>query len=262
MRRGRPRPGAEAGPAARHQRPGIVLHTNLGRRRWPTRRWRPWPRRRAATSASNSTWQAASAVAHRGVATLLRALTGAEAALVVNNNAAAVLLALSALAGGGEAIVSRGELVEIGGGFRIPEVIPPGRRAAASRSAPPTAPGWPTTGRDQPETRAAAEGAPEQLPHHRLHRRGRRSPTGGAGARARAAGVGRSRQRRAGRPAAAGPAARADGARVAGRRRRPGGLQRRQAAGRPAGRAAGRPRGADRAAARGIRSDARCGWTS
>jgi L-seryl-tRNA(Ser) seleniumtransferase len=54
---------------------------------------------------------------------LLRRLTGAEAAVVVNNNAAATLLLLAALAAGREVIVSRGELVEIGGGFRVPDVM-------------------------------------------------------------------------------------------------------------------------------------------
>jgi L-seryl-tRNA(Ser) seleniumtransferase len=54
---------------------------------------------------------------------LLRALTGAEAALVVNNNAAAVLLVLAAVAEGREVVVSRGELMEIGDGFRIPDVL-------------------------------------------------------------------------------------------------------------------------------------------
>jgi len=60
---------------------------------------------------------------HSHVSGLLTRLTGGEAALVVNNNAAAVLLMLASLAGGQEVIVSRGELVEIGGSFRIPEVM-------------------------------------------------------------------------------------------------------------------------------------------
>ena len=60
---------------------------------------------------------------HVHVETLLTRLTGAEAALVVNNNAAALLLVLAALAAGREVIVSRGQAVEIGGGFRIPDVL-------------------------------------------------------------------------------------------------------------------------------------------
>jgi L-seryl-tRNA(Ser) seleniumtransferase len=61
-----------------------------------------------------------------GVSQLFGALTGAESALIVNNGAAALLLALTALAAGREVLVSRGELVEIGGGFRVPEVVAAG----------------------------------------------------------------------------------------------------------------------------------------
>jgi L-seryl-tRNA(Ser) seleniumtransferase len=104
---------------------GVIVHTNLGRAPLPAAA-------RAAAAAmaegySNleldlASGQRGSRQAH--IEGLLRELTGAEAALAVNNGAAAVLLAAAALAGPGRAIaVSRGQLVEIGGGFRIPEVV-------------------------------------------------------------------------------------------------------------------------------------------
>jgi L-seryl-tRNA(Ser) seleniumtransferase len=103
---------------------GLVLHTNLGRA--PLAAEAVAAVAEVARGYSNLEFDLASG--RRGSRTqavepLLCALTGAEAALAVNNGAAAILLALSALAGGGEVVVSRGELVEIGGGFRVPDVI-------------------------------------------------------------------------------------------------------------------------------------------
>jgi L-seryl-tRNA(Ser) seleniumtransferase len=103
---------------------GVIVHTNLGRA----------PLARAALERAVEVGSGYSNLeldldsGSRGsrqdhVAEALRRLTGAEAALVVNNNAAGVLLALAALAEGREVVVSRGELVEIGDGFRIPDVL-------------------------------------------------------------------------------------------------------------------------------------------
>jgi L-seryl-tRNA(Ser) seleniumtransferase len=103
---------------------GVVLHTNLGRALLAP----------AATQAMTAVAQSYASVEYdlgRGARgsrhaicrDLLVELTGAEDALVVNNAAAALLLALSALARGGDAIVSRGELVEIGGAFRVPDIM-------------------------------------------------------------------------------------------------------------------------------------------
>lgn len=103
---------------------GVILHTNLGRGCLSDR---------AADAVYDiargySTLEYNVEAGHRGsrhdhVEKLLCRLTGAESAMVVNNNAAAVMLILSTLAQGGEVITSRGELVEIGGSFRVPEIM-------------------------------------------------------------------------------------------------------------------------------------------
>jgi L-seryl-tRNA(Ser) seleniumtransferase len=104
---------------------GVIVHTNLGRA--PLAPAARAAVTRAAAGYSNleldlTTGERGSR--HDHVARLLCELTGAEAAMAVNNCAAAVLLAAAALAGGGrDLIVSRGQLIEIGGGFRIPEVV-------------------------------------------------------------------------------------------------------------------------------------------
>jgi len=103
---------------------GVILHTNLGRAPLPEAVVEEF--RRTATQYSNLEYDlAAGSRGKRDVHTahLLERLTGAEAAIVVNNCAAAVLLVLAALAKTGEVLVSRGELIEIGDGFRIPEIM-------------------------------------------------------------------------------------------------------------------------------------------
>ena len=103
---------------------GVVLHTNLGRA----------PLSKETTQAMNDINEGYSNLEYdltsggRGsrfdhLGTLLRRLTGAEDALILNNNAGAVLTTLAAICAGGEVIISRGQLVEIGGGFRIPDVM-------------------------------------------------------------------------------------------------------------------------------------------
>src|SRR4051794_9216250 len=103
---------------------GVVLHTNLGRA--PIAASALEHVRRTAGVYSNLEYDlddGRRGSRHDHLAAILRQLTGAEDALVVNNNAAALLLALSALGEGREVLVSRGELIEIGDGFRIHEVL-------------------------------------------------------------------------------------------------------------------------------------------
>ncbi|MSP13105.1 MAG: L-seryl-tRNA(Sec) selenium transferase [Chloroflexi bacterium] len=103
---------------------GVIVHTNLGRALLSTAALDAM--RRIGAGYSNLEFDLASGT--RGSRTLhaeilLARLTGAEAALIVNNNAAAVMLVMAALARDRQVLVSRGQLVEIGGGFRIPDVL-------------------------------------------------------------------------------------------------------------------------------------------
>jgi L-seryl-tRNA(Ser) seleniumtransferase len=103
---------------------GVIVHTNLGRA--PVAPDALASAAEVAAGYSNLEFRMGTGTRgsrHDHAGALLARACGAEAGLVVNNNAAAVLLALAALARGREVVVSRGELVEIGGGFRVPEIM-------------------------------------------------------------------------------------------------------------------------------------------
>ena len=103
---------------------GVIVHTNLGRSPLAEEAIaRVHDVARGYSNLELDLEDGARGSRQDHLASLVRRLTGAEASLVVNNNAAAVLLALAALAEGREVIVSRGELIEIGDGFRIPDVL-------------------------------------------------------------------------------------------------------------------------------------------
>ena len=103
---------------------GVIVHTNLGRAPLaPSALARVEEVGRSYSNLELDLESGARGSRQAHVSEALRRATGAEAALVVNNNAAAVLLAVAALGEGREVVVSRGELVEIGDGFRIPEVL-------------------------------------------------------------------------------------------------------------------------------------------
>ena len=148
---------------------GVLLHTNLGRAPMAV----TVPAAYTNLELDLATGQRGSRHGH--AAGLLARAAGAEAALVVNNGAAAVLLVLAALARGQSVAVSRGELVEIGGGFRVPEVMAQSGARLVEVG---------TTNRTRladyaaADAAARAQGAPVELPHRGLHRGGRRRRAG------------------------------------------------------------------------------------
>ena len=242
---------------------GVIVHTNLGRAPWP----RVAVEAAAAAAGGYLLLELDRATGRRGARARvaedhLVALTGAEDALVTNNNAAAVALAVGLAGRGGGVVVSRGELVEIGGGVRIPEII---RRAGARLIE------VGTTNR----TRAAdfeaalAEGRarvvlrvhPVELHDGRLHRDAR--PGRGRRARPRhgAIVIDDLGQRRPARHGGLRPGPRADPRRAPGGRRGPRHVQRRQARRRAAGRPHRRPRRPRRAGCARTRWPGRCART-
>ena len=175
---------------------GVIIHTNLGRA--PLSNAAMQAAEQAARGYSNLEFDLGAG--GRGsrqtrVQALLRQLTGAEAALVVNNNASALLLGLSALAAGKEVIVSRAEAVEIGGGFRIPDVL----RQSGCNLVDVGATNR-TYLRDYEEAATSNTAAflkvhASKLPGRGVHRRGERRGAGRAGRPAGRSGVARRGQR-------------------------------------------------------------------
>ncbi|MFT6161423.1 MAG: L-seryl-tRNA(Ser) seleniumtransferase [Myxococcota bacterium] len=105
---------------------GVVVHTNLGRAPWPEQAVQAAAHASGYCNLEMSLDTGKRGGRTEGVRRLMCALTGAEDAVVVNNCAAALLLSLTALAQGREVLASRGELVEIGGSFRVPDIIQAG----------------------------------------------------------------------------------------------------------------------------------------
>ena len=163
---------------------GVILHTNLGRAPLSTEAASAI----AATSTRYSNLEYDIAAGKRGrrdvhTSAALAELAGAEAAIVVNNNAAAIFLVLHALAKGQEVIVSRGELIEIGDGFRIPDIMT--ESGAVLREVG-------TTNRTHirdyesainEHTRLILRVHPSEFSHHRIHRSDRRLKNWWASAR-------------------------------------------------------------------------------